>query len=112
MTVNPHRIAVEVPRRSGHPSTPFTQAITFRAPTGTITATLSPITGRINEPTPITVTGASEAPAKVFARVRPGGGAGCAPTYNADAGESDRDLTLAAAPRTSESWASYERDKR
>jgi hypothetical protein len=67
-------------------STPFTQAITFRAATGTITATVNPITPRVDEPAAITVTGASEAPAKVFAKVRPAGGAGCAPTYLADSG--------------------------
>jgi hypothetical protein len=67
-------------------TTPFTQAITFRAATGTITATVNPITPRVDEPAAITVTGASEAPAKVFAKVRPAGGAGCAPTYLADSG--------------------------
>jgi hypothetical protein len=67
-------------------STPFTQAITFRAATGTITATVNPITPRIDEAATVTVTGASEAPAKVFAKVRPAGGAGCAPTYSADSG--------------------------
>jgi hypothetical protein len=67
-------------------TTPFTQAITFRAATGTITATVNPITPRVDEPAAITVTGASEAPAEVFAKVRPAGGAGCAPTYLADSG--------------------------
>jgi hypothetical protein len=70
-------------------TTPFTQAITFRAPTGTITASVNPITPRINETATITVTGASEAPASVFAKVRPNGGANCAATYAADSG---RDL--------------------
>jgi hypothetical protein len=67
-------------------TTPFTQAITFRAPTGTITATLNPVIPRINQPAAITVTGASEAPASVFAKVRPNGGANCAATYDADSG--------------------------
>jgi hypothetical protein len=67
-------------------TTPFTQAITFRAATGTITATVSPITPRVNEPATIAVTGASEAPAKVFAKLRPAGGAGCAASYSADSG--------------------------
>lgn len=69
-------------------STPFTQAISFRAPTGTITATVSPITPQINQAATVNVTGASEAPAYVFAKVRNGGGAACAPTYSADTGES------------------------
>lgn len=66
-------------------ATPFTQAITFRSPTGTITATINPIAPQINQPATITVTGASEAPAYVFARIRPTGGA-CAPTYSVDTG--------------------------
>lgn len=67
-------------------TTPFTQAITFRAATGTITATVNPITPRVNESATITVTGASEAPAQVFAKLRPAGGAGCARSYSADSG--------------------------
>lgn len=69
-------------------TTPFTQAINFRSPTGTITATVNPITPRINEAATVTVTGASEAPAKVFAKLRPAGGAACAPTFSADSGDS------------------------
>jgi hypothetical protein len=67
-------------------ATPFTQAITFRPPTGTITATVDPITPQVNQPATITVTGASEAPSFVFASIRPAGPAGCAPTYSADTG--------------------------
>jgi hypothetical protein len=68
-------------------ATPFTQAITFRAPTGTITASVNPVAPRINEQATITVTGASEAPAYVYAKVRPNGGTGCAPSYSADSGK-------------------------
>jgi hypothetical protein len=68
-------------------STPFTQAITFRAPTGTITATFNPIAPTVNNAATITITGASEAPADVFATVRTAGGSGCAPTYGADSGD-------------------------
>lgn len=74
-------------RASNTVSTPFTQAITFRAPTGTITATVNPITPQINQTATINVTGASEAPAYVFAKLRPGGGAACAPSYSADTGD-------------------------
>lgn len=69
-------------------ATPFTQAITFRAPTGTVTATIDPIIPLVGQTAAITVTGASEAPAQVFATVRAAGGAGCAPTYGADTGSS------------------------
>jgi hypothetical protein len=68
-------------------TTPVTQTITFRSPTGTITATLNPTTPTPGQQTTVTVTGSSESPAKVFAKIRPAGGAGCALTYEADSGE-------------------------
>jgi hypothetical protein len=66
--------------------TPITQTIIFRAPTGTITATVNPLTPKPGQQATVTVTGSSEAPEKVFAKVQPVGGAGCAPTYEADSG--------------------------
>lgn len=69
-------------------SIPITQTITFRAPSGTITATVNPITPAPGQPATITVTGSSEAPEEVFAKIRSAGGAGCAPTYAADPGQS------------------------
>src|ERR1039457_921107 len=69
-------------------TTPITQTITFRAPNGTITATVNPITPTPGEKATITVTGSSEAPEKVFAKIRPSGGAPCAQTYDADSGSS------------------------
>jgi hypothetical protein len=69
-------------------ASPITQTITFRAPNGTITATVNPITPRTGQPATITVTGSSEAPARVYATIRSAGGAGCAPTYEADSGQS------------------------
>lgn len=69
-------------------TTPITQTITFRAPNGTITATVNPITPTPDEKATITVTGSSEAPEKVFAKIRPSGGAPCAQTYDADTGSS------------------------
>lgn len=69
-------------------STPITQTITFRAPSGTITATVNPITPAPGQSATITVTGSSEAPEEVFAKIRSAGGAGCAPTYEADTGQS------------------------
>lgn len=67
-------------------SSPFTQTITFRAPSGTITATVNPVTPSINQTATVTVSGTTEAPAYVYAAVRPAGGAPCAPTYAADSG--------------------------
>ncbi len=66
--------------------TPITQTITFRSPTGTITATTNPLLPRPEQATTITVAGSSEAPEKVFAKIRPAGGAACAQTYEADSG--------------------------
>jgi hypothetical protein len=66
-------------------ATPFMQIITFRAPTGTIAALVNPSTPQVNQPAAITVLGASESPAKVFAKVRTAGVA-CAPSFDADPG--------------------------
>jgi hypothetical protein len=67
-------------------ATPFTQTITFRRATGTVTATIAPIAPRINEPATITITGATEAPAYAYGTYRPAGGPACAPTYSSDPG--------------------------
>jgi hypothetical protein len=66
--------------------TPITQTITFRSPNGTITATVNPLTPQPGQQTTVTVIGDSEAPENVYAKVRPAGGAPCAPTYEADSG--------------------------
>ena len=68
-------------------NTPITQTITFRAPTGTITATVSPTTPSPAQQFTVTITGASEASEEVFATLRPAGGAACAPTFQADSGQ-------------------------
>jgi hypothetical protein len=68
-------------------TTPITQTITFRSPTGTITATLNPTTPTPGQQATVTVTGSSESPAKVFAKIKTAGGGGCALTYEADSGE-------------------------
>lgn len=66
---------------------PITQTITFRSPRGTISATVNPLTPLPGQKATVTVTGSSEAPERVYAKVRPAGGAPCAPTYDADTGE-------------------------
>lgn len=68
-------------------TTPITQVVDFRAPSGTISATLSPATPRPGQAVTATITGSSEAPEYVYATLRSGGGA-CAPTYTSDTGSS------------------------
>ena len=67
-------------------ATPTTQTITFRAPTGTIAATVDPRTPHVDQPATIHVVGASEAPARVYAKLRGGGPAQCAGSFDADSG--------------------------
>jgi hypothetical protein len=67
-------------------TTPITQTITFRSPGGTITATVNPAEPVPGQEATVTVTGASEAPEKVYAKIRAAGGASCAPTFEADSG--------------------------
>jgi len=66
-------------------STPITQTITFRPPTGTITATFNPVTPRPGQTFTVTVTGTSEAPKEVYAAIQRAG-APCGPTYASDEG--------------------------
>lgn len=65
--------------------TPISQTIAFRSPTGTISGTVNPVTPSPGQQATVTVTGASEAPERVYARVR-AEGAPCAQTYDADTG--------------------------
>lgn len=67
--------------------TPITQTITFRSPTGTITATVNPATPKPGEKATVTVTGVSEASERIYAKVHMAGSTGCAPTYQAESGE-------------------------
>lgn len=68
------------------PATPFIQNVTFRPPTGTISATIAPISPQANQTATVTVLGSSEATKYVFATIRPAGGAPCATSYSADSG--------------------------
>lgn len=67
--------------------TPITQNVTFRAPTGTISGTVAPIPAQPEQSATLSVNGSSEAPARVFAKIRPVGGAPCAPTPSSDSGD-------------------------
>ncbi len=64
---------------------PIAQTMAFRPPLGTISAIVNPLTPAVNESTAISVHGQSEAPARVYARIRPGDGP-CAASFDADSG--------------------------
>jgi hypothetical protein len=66
-------------------ATPISQVITFRGPTGTISATLSPSAPIPAQPVTITVTGSSEAPEYAFVAYN-AAGVPCAATYDSDTG--------------------------
>jgi hypothetical protein len=68
-------------------TTPITQALTFRPAAGAIGATVSPAVPRPDQRALITIAGTSEAPRRVYAKVRAADGGGCASTYDADPGE-------------------------
>lgn len=70
---------------SGAAVSPITQTITLRAPTGTITATFNPLIPRPGKSFTVTVTGATEAPKRVYAAVQSAATA-CAATYDSDTG--------------------------
>jgi hypothetical protein len=54
-------------------------------PGGTISAAVTPLTPAPGQQATITISGTSEAPKHVFAKIRMAGGAPCAQTYDADA---------------------------
>lgn len=66
--------------------TPIAQIITFRRPTGTISGTVAPVSPLVNQNATLTVTGSSEAPKRVYASLRAGGGAACPPSFDQDSG--------------------------
>jgi hypothetical protein len=68
-------------------ATPITQTITFRSPTGTVSATVNPPSPQAGEDATVTIVGSSESPKYVFAKIRPAGGAGCTMSANADSGD-------------------------
>jgi hypothetical protein len=69
-------------------SPPITQLITFRAPSGSVSATINPSSPEPDQSATLTVGGASEAPAAVVSTITPGGGgAACAPTPQSDSGQ-------------------------
>lgn len=69
-------------------ATPITQNITFRGSTGSVSAAVTPATVPSGQDVGVTLTGTTEAPARVFASYRPAGGAPCASTPSVDSGTS------------------------
>jgi hypothetical protein len=69
-------------------TTPISQIITFRNPTGVISGTVNPAQVQIDQTATVTITGSTEAPERVYATVRAAGGAPCATSYDADSGRS------------------------
>jgi hypothetical protein len=67
---------------------PLTQTITFRPSAGTIGATITPATPRPGEPAQITIAGSTEAPKRVYAKLRSADGSACAASYDTDPGGS------------------------
>jgi hypothetical protein len=67
-------------------ATPIRQDITFRAPTGVVSGSISPVSPQVDQAATVTFTGSSEAPKRVFATYRLTGGAPCAVSYSADSG--------------------------
>jgi len=63
---------------------PIAQTIVFRPPAGSISALVNPLTPAVNEATAISVSGQSEAPARVYAKIRIDGP--CASSFDADSG--------------------------
>jgi hypothetical protein len=64
----------------------FSQTIKFRPPRGTIAFRATPAYGRVEHPTTLHFTGATEAPRELLVKYRSAGGAGCAPTAGSDSG--------------------------
>jgi hypothetical protein len=71
---------------SSTPSTPITQMITFRMMAGSISGTVPSFVA--GGGATASVTGSSEGPLNVYAKVRKAGGAPCAAAYSADSGTS------------------------
>lgn len=66
--------------------TPISQVITFRAPAGAVSATVTPIDAPPGQVLTATITGTTEAPKELYAAYRAAGGAACATSYSTDSG--------------------------
>lgn len=68
-------------------SVPISQVVTFRRPTGTISATVDPAQVQAGQSATVTIIGSSESPEQVWGTVRPAG-TPCGVSYDADSGHS------------------------
>ncbi|MEA2220677.1 MAG: hypothetical protein QOJ35_3303 [Solirubrobacteraceae bacterium] len=68
--------------------TPIRQDVTFRRSTGVISGTVAPSPLPLGQEAAVTITGSSEAPKRVYASIRPAGGAPCATSSSSDSGRS------------------------
>jgi hypothetical protein len=73
------------------PATPITQLVSVRQPPASIAATVDPTAPVAGEQATITLSGATEATRRVYAKIRPADGTPCAPTFDADPGGSMTD---------------------
>jgi hypothetical protein len=69
-------------------STPVSQTVIFRLPTGSMSASVTPTLIRPNQRLQVTVAGASEAARNLYAKVRRAGTGPCATSYELDVGQS------------------------
>jgi hypothetical protein len=65
---------------------PTSQVMTVRGPPAAIGATMTPNPAHAGEPAQITVAGTTEAPRRVYAKIRAADGTPCGPTFDADPG--------------------------
>jgi hypothetical protein len=69
-------------------TTPITEVMTVRSPGAVISATMTPNPARAGDPARVTVGGTSEAPRRVYAKIRVADGTACGRTFDADPGGS------------------------
>jgi hypothetical protein len=69
-------------------TTPIAQTISFRTPSGQIAASINPATPTTGQRAEVTIRGTSEAPRRIWTKIRSASGPPCAPTYDLDPGQS------------------------
>ena len=69
-------------------ASPIAQTVGFRTPAGQIGASILPSTPAVGERAEVTVAGDTEAARRLWAKIRPAAGGPCAPTFDADLGQS------------------------
>jgi hypothetical protein len=67
-------------------ATPIAQTISFLTPAGAIGVSINPAAPTTGQRAEVTIAGTSEAPRRIWTKIRPVGGA-CAPTYDLDPGQ-------------------------